>query len=63
MCIEVFKSIDLNNSKNAKDNDGDQGSVDPVNTAPNFINTFSSLIIDQLNTQDVSQLLQTQRQM
>ena len=30
---------------------------------PNFIQTFSTLLIDQLNTQDVNVLLQTQRQM
>ena len=29
----------------------------------NFIQTFSTLLIDQLNTQDVNVLLQTQRQM
>lgn len=35
---------------------------EPINNE-SFENVFSSLIIDQLNSQDVSKVLQTQRQM
>lgn len=60
-----IESIHLNSPE--RDDDRKSSDLEDSNNnsieGPSLTETFSSLLIDQLNTQDVNQLLQTQRQM
>lgn len=62
-----IESIHLNSPERDDDDDHKSSDLEDGNNnsiqGRSFTDTFSSLHIDQLNTQDVNQLLQTQRQM
>lgn len=61
---DIFSNPPLSDSIDLNQIESQQSNLNQTESnEPNYLNVFSSLILDQLNTQDMSALIESQKQM